>query len=164
MSSTPANVAVNAMKRLRKKNFWDLSFLFSDFGVGLRFIRRIWWNKPETYWTITRVVPTSNVGLIFSFFLIDTLILRCIDVFFFIFYQNPRTKGGIAYGVFTYLGVREERERKVRCTTKRDWRYVPREQTIAHWPMWNRKDMDMNHTGYPLEFKEKYYDLVEQIN
>ena len=86
MSSTPANVAVNAMKRLRKKNFWDLSFLFSDFGVGLRFIRRIWWNKPETYWTITRVVPTSNVGLIFSFFLIDTLILRCIDVFFFIFY------------------------------------------------------------------------------
>ena len=66
----------------------------------------------------------------------------------------------MAYGVYTYMGKTESEERPVRCTTKRDWRYVPRDQAIAHWPMWNRKDIDMNHTGYPAELKEKYYDQV----
>merc|ERR1711879_84727 len=119
--------------KARRKNFWDLAYLFNDFGIGMRFIRKIWWNKPETYWKITRVIPTNS---------------------------NSGTKKGVAYGIYTYLGKSDGKEVRVRSTTKRDWRYVPREQTIAHWPMWNRKDMDMNHEGYPKEYKEKYYDQV----
>lgn len=52
---------VSAIKNKRKNNFWDLAFLFNDFGIGVRFIRKIWWNKPETFWQISRVIPTNSV-------------------------------------------------------------------------------------------------------
>jgi hypothetical protein len=48
-------------KKLRRNNFFDLAFKFDNYGVGLRFIRKIWWNKPETYWTVTKVLQKSVV-------------------------------------------------------------------------------------------------------
>merc|ERR1711976_333932 len=117
----------------KRKNFWDLAYLFPDFAVGMRFIRRIWWNKPETYWTVTRVIPVKN---------------------------NGKYKSGIAYGVFTSKGEEKGKEQRIRSTTKRDWRFVPKDQKVVHWPMGNRKDLDMNHQNYPQALKEKYYDIV----
>ena len=59
-----AEIALKSAKTRKRKNFWELAYLFNDFAVGMRFIRKIWWNKPETYWTITRVIPTNPVSLL----------------------------------------------------------------------------------------------------
>ena len=59
------------------------------------------------------------------------------------------------------MGQTEPKERKIRCTSKRGWRFVAKDEPVAHWPMWNRKDMDMNHLGYSPLLKEKYYDIVQ---
>ena len=61
VGTKPFEVANILKKHKRRNNFYDLALRFDNLGVGLRFIRKIWWNKPETYWTITRVEPGTNV-------------------------------------------------------------------------------------------------------
>lgn len=119
----------------KKKNFYDLAFQLPRLGEGMRFIRNIWWNKPETYWTVTKVYPKLKG-------------------------TDKQIKRGKAFGIFTFKGVTESKPRKIRATVKGGWRYVPEEDKHVHWPLGARKDTDMNHPRYPQHLKEKYYDLV----
>mmetsp|Transcript_2238 Transcript_2238/g.7976 ORF Transcript_2238/g.7976 Transcript_2238/m.7976 type:complete len:141 (+) Transcript_2238:139-561(+) len=140
MAQKLADVAATMAKqvgrvRKGKKNFFDVAFGMREFGVGYRFIRNIWWNKPETYWTLTRIQP-------------------CIKG------DESQLRRGKAYGVLTFRGETDGQERRIRGVLKRGWRYVPADQEHVHWPLGDRKDVDMNHPRYPKELRDKYYDLV----
>lgn len=68
-------------------------------GLGLRFTRSFWRRYPEpSYWTITRVKPAQLPG------------------------RQPK-----AWGVLTWRGVEEGRERRVACAFKRQWRLADKE-------------------------------------
>lgn len=136
LSDFAAKMARQVQRAKRgKKNFFDVAFGLQELGVGYRFIRSIWWNKPETYWTVTRVAPVIKGS-------------------------EAQHRRGTAYGVLTFKGETDGKERRIRGVLKKGWRYVPADQELVHWPLGARKDVDMNHPRYPSHLKEKYYDVV----
>jgi len=80
----------------KQNNFFDLAFKFSDYGIGKQFRRSIWEN-PNNYWTVTRVKITNLTN-------------NC--------------KRGKAWGLLTWRGVTEERERQINGLLKRQWRFA----------------------------------------
>jgi len=77
-------------------NFFDLAFKFIDFGIGKKF-RRALWDNPNNYWTVTRVKITN---------------------------LTSNRKRGSAWGILTWRGITDIKERKITGVLKREWRFA----------------------------------------
>jgi len=77
-------------------NFFDLAFQFFDYGVGKRFRRKLW-DNPNNYWTITRVKITN---------------------------LTSNRKRGSAWGILTWRGITDNKERKITGVLKREWKFA----------------------------------------
>ena len=93
------------MPQIRSRNLTDLLILFRNYGVGKRFIQHSWGDKPNTYWTITKVD------------------LRRID---------HRVNRATVYGILTKDGV-DEPEQRIRSLNKREWAFIPDASRLAPW-------------------------------
>jgi len=87
----------------KSPNFFDLAFQYIDFGVGKQF-RRILWDNPNNYWTITRVKITN---------------------------LTSNRKRGSAWGILTWKGVPEDKERKITGVLKRQWKFAKPDPTFV---------------------------------
>jgi len=76
-----------------KKSLFDKCFELPNYGVGELFTRSLW-KRPGCFWKLTRLVITR---------------------------QEPNCRRGKAWGIFSWLGQSEEKERPIRGATKREW-------------------------------------------
>ena len=61
--------AVAHKKKLAKKkrNFWDITSRYQDYGLGKTLRRSIWPPEYQTFWTISRVSMKKTVRIPISF-------------------------------------------------------------------------------------------------
>jgi len=81
-----------------KHSLLDWTFQWRDYGVGKRFMRKLWKYPEPCYWTVTKVKPKKIVGY---------------------------AKRGQVWGRLTWRGVEDPTERVIRGVLKREWRYIP---------------------------------------
>ncbi|EGG20244.1 hypothetical protein DFA_07367 [Cavenderia fasciculata] len=107
MSAPTSQAVQNIFKRITKeqskgRNFLDVCFGLPDQGVGHRLTKTLW-PERESYWTVTRVRFTKNSG------------------------GRTTSLRGAAYGILTWGGKTDERERKVMDILQRKWTTFPYE-------------------------------------
>lgn len=99
--STETANAPSVPKRARGKNFFEVSMLLPEYGVGAKLYRTVWlrngWDPQQYHWRITRVHMRKG---------------------------EATRSSGRAWGVLCWKGVERARSQLVRSTYKRQWRYL----------------------------------------
>lgn len=98
-------VAAEAVKR---KNLFDILFQYQNFGIGLKLTRSLW-HRPDCHWTITRVIPTSQVFLS-EFGDCTLMIMHCTGPFQTrksVGYLYMERKGACEQGTTNYINMQE---------------------------------------------------------
>ncbi|GAM24189.1 hypothetical protein SAMD00019534_073640 [Acytostelium subglobosum LB1] len=106
MSSSSATEAVQrifkgiAKQKAKGDNFYDVCFSLADHGVGHRITKKVWPSR-NTYWTVTKISFGDNSG------------------------GRLTSLKGKAYGVLTWNGVSDMKERPVIDPLEKNWTLFP---------------------------------------
>eukprot|EP01113_Clastostelium_recurvatum_P031924 TRINITY_DN4039_c0_g1_i1.p1 TRINITY_DN4039_c0_g1~~TRINITY_DN4039_c0_g1_i1.p1 ORF type:complete len:143 (-),score=20.37 TRINITY_DN4039_c0_g1_i1:42-449(-) len=106
MTTILRDIVGKATKKIPNgKNLFDLMFKERNYGIGNKFSRKTWrhWGD-SSYWTVTRVVPTTIL---------------------------PAQNRGKAWGKLTWRGVTDTEETEIRGVHKREWRQVNQDAKLS---------------------------------